>query len=306
VRTIALAITLFTLLVLTPFVQAQTAVTFESVQVQLWPEYDRPEMLVILNLELAADQTLPVEVSLPMPASAGSPLAVAVLEGSQLVTREFSLETEGDQTLVTILADSPVIRLEYYDPALSQQDQPRTYEFSWTSPYEVREFIVSVKQPVNASRMQITPLLGAGLQDEFDGLTTYNGSLGPVAPDREVSIALTYEKTDTTLAVDAFTPQTDGSPASSDVATIGGAGLPDWAWVMIAIGGAVLIGGVVYLYRINSVPASSRYRSKKKRATTGQSPAASAGKAGVFCHNCGKQSQAGDKFCRECGTRLRG
>lgn len=305
-RKIGLAIALLTLLVLTPAAMAQTPVTFETVQVQLWPEYDRPEMLVILSLELAADQTLPVEVSLPIPASAGSPSAVAVLEGNQLVTREFSLTTEGDQTLVTLLADFPVIRLEYYDPALSQQDQPRMYEYTWTSPYAVNEFFASVKQPVNASGMQISPSLGAGQQDQFDGLTTFTSSLGSVAADQEVLISLTYQKTDTTLSVDSFAPQSNSSPAGSEIATIGGTGLPAWAWVMIALGGVLLIGGGVYLYRLNIAPASSRYRSKKKRASGSKPTAPSPGKTGVYCHHCGQPSQTGDKFCRECGTRLRG
>jgi predicted amidophosphoribosyltransferase len=34
-------------------------------------------------------------------------------------------------------------------------------------------------------------------------------------------------------------------------------------------------------------------------------PAADTGKVN-FCHQCGERAQSGDKFCRNCGTALKG
>ena len=50
----ALLVTLFVV----PFsVQAQEQLLFEQVSVQIWPEYDSPDILVILNLQLATDES---------------------------------------------------------------------------------------------------------------------------------------------------------------------------------------------------------------------------------------------------------
>ena len=59
-------------------IHAQDEVRLAYLQVDLWPEYDRPEMLVILRASLAADVSLPVDVTFRIPAAVGDPNAVAV------------------------------------------------------------------------------------------------------------------------------------------------------------------------------------------------------------------------------------
>ncbi|MBP8950216.1 MAG: hypothetical protein KBG73_15340, partial [Candidatus Promineofilum sp.] len=52
-------------------VAAQTEVTqLDSLTVELWPDYDRPAMLVILTGTLPASATLPAAVTIPLPAGA--------------------------------------------------------------------------------------------------------------------------------------------------------------------------------------------------------------------------------------------
>ncbi len=48
--------------------QAQQAISFSSVVVDLWPEFDRPEMLVIYHLTLSPSVSLPADVTLQIPA----------------------------------------------------------------------------------------------------------------------------------------------------------------------------------------------------------------------------------------------
>ena len=94
-----LHLTLLFILVLgfTGSVQAQSGLVFDSVQIQFWPEYDQPFMLVIYSLELPVDQALPVEFSVRIPARAGEPTAVAVLAGNSLVTNEYTRTESGSQ-----------------------------------------------------------------------------------------------------------------------------------------------------------------------------------------------------------------
>ena len=71
-------IILFVLSIYIPSAQAQEAPRFETLTIDLWPEYDRPSMLVIYKGELSPAVSLPAEVTLRMPVEAGAPAVVAV------------------------------------------------------------------------------------------------------------------------------------------------------------------------------------------------------------------------------------
>ena len=288
-----IGIVLLFCLALATGVSAQSALTFDTVQIQLWPEYDRPSMLVIYTLEISPEVALPIEFTIRIPARAGEPHAVAVLENNQLMTAEYSSTAGGDWTEITMQASAPMVQIEYYDPALSQSDNPREFQFSWDFDYPIADLILSVKQPVNATNLLILPQLGSP-QDPGDGLLTYTASLGNLPSGETTALELSYQKADTVLAVDAFSQQAaaDGSSLASQ------GGLPTWGWVLIGAGAVLVFGGGFYLLNINRKAGSeSKYRQKKQSRSQTDT--------GIFCHQCGAQAHAGDKFCRECGTKLR-
>jgi len=301
------SILMFTLLlglILSVPAGAQSNLAVDVLQVQLWPEYDQPSMLVIYTMELSDTQPLPVDVTVRIPKSVGIPSAVAVLEDSTLVTREYTRAVDGDWAEITLQVDFPQIQIEYYDTALSQQDQPRKFDFRWLADYDVSNLIVSVRQPVNASGITITPSLGSGVQGS-DGLLIYSSSMGPVSGGQTFDLLLSYTKSDTTLSSLSGISSAPVSQSQPE-ATIGGP-LPIWAWGLIGLGVVVLVGGGILLYRSNqSYEYAGSYTRKKKQATSRRRPSSAGKTTGtVFCHNCGTQALAGDKFCRECGTKLR-
>ncbi len=231
-----------------------------------------------------------------IPASVGEPEAVTVLEADNVLRyREYTRSVDGEWAEITLLADFPFVQIEYYDPALSQQDSPRTYDFSWVADYNVGNLIVSVKQPVNATGMNIQPSLGVGSPDA-EGLMVYASSVGPVPAGQTFDLTLSYNKNDTLLATD------DPEPSSSIFDT-----LPSWAWALVGAGVLLLAGGGIMLFRSNKSggTASSYQRKKQRSRSRSSSPAKARRKSGVFCHQCGTQASSDDKFCRECGTKLR-
>jgi hypothetical protein len=72
-------------------------------------------------------------------------------------------------------------------------------------------------------------------------------------------------------------------------------------WVLVGIGGALIIAGVVAgvsMWRNNSRRSpGSRKRHERPREEKEAEV--------IYCHECGKRAQPGDVFCRTCGTRLR-
>jgi len=272
---------------------AQSSLAVDVLQVQLLPEYDQPSMLVIYTIQLSIDQTLPAEVSVRIPARVGDPMAVTVREADSVLRyREYTRTVEGEWSEITFLADFPLIQIEYYDTALSQKDQPRSYDFRWLSDFDINNLVVSVIEPVNTTGMNILPNLG-NVSESVDGLTIYNSNLGSWSAGETFDLTLSYTKNNTKLSV-------GGSSSSFFDA------LPPWAWALIGVGMLVLLGGGVIFVRNQSDNGRSTYRQKKQRKGSRRTTrSASRGKSKAFCHQCGSPAVAGDKFCRECGSKLR-
>ena len=255
-------------------------------------------MLVIYSCELPVEQILPVEFSVRIPARAGEPTAVAVLDGNSLVTNEYSRTENGDWAEITLVSDSTFIQIEYYNPALSQSDQPRTFEYVWDFDYPINDLIVSFKQPLNASDVVLQPELGSA-QAGSDGLNTYTTSFGSLPAGEAFKLEISYSKPDTALFTVPPSPPASESQTAESASPGIQSELPAWGWVLIGAGVVVLSGGAVYFLRgKQSLGTNSRYRQKKQRSGK------TAGKD-TFCHECGVKARPGDKFCRECGTKLR-
>jgi hypothetical protein len=76
---------------------AQAELRLEQLQIDLWPEHDRPEMLIIFRGTLSADVPLPASVTLRVPARVGEPDAVAYNDGSgDLLLATYSTATTDD------------------------------------------------------------------------------------------------------------------------------------------------------------------------------------------------------------------
>jgi hypothetical protein len=293
-KRLILAVILIGCLALVSSAGAQAVLGFNIVQIQFWPEYDSPEMLIIYTLELPAEQALPVEISVRIPARAISPTAVAVLQGNQLVTREYTLSEEGDWVVVTLVTDSPVIHLEYYDPLLSQSDQTRDFLFEWSFDYPVDELVIAFKAPINAANLTFSSDLGAP-ETGADGLDLYSASVGELRAGEKFSFSIQYQKPDDRLSTELQAqalPQAELQPVEQAAQDQ----FPDWGWYLVGAGAVILAGGGMYLWYINTPIAFSKYRQKKARSSVVRA---------VFCHKCGARSNSGDKFCRECGTKLR-
>lgn len=298
-KRLILAVFMIGCLALVPVVGAQAVLRFDVVQIQFWPEYDSPDMLVIYSFELPPEQALPIEMSVRIPARVISPTAVAVLEGNQLVTREYTLSVEDDWTVVTLVTDSPVIHLEYYDPLLSQSDQTRDFPFEWSFDYPVDDLVIAFKTPINAANVAFSSDLGAP-ETGGDGLDFYTASVGELPAGEAFSFSIQYQKADDSLSTKPQVqtlPQTDVQPVEPAEQNQ----IPDWGWYLVGAGALILAGGGTYLWYINTPTAFSKYRQKKARSSSSRS----SGKSAVFCHECGARSNSGDKFCRECGTKLR-
>src|SRR5690606_24866363 len=117
--------TLFYLLLLfilpASLVQAQTAVTLESLNVELWPDYDREAVLVLLTGTLPTGTALPVTITVPLPTVADFNVA-ATLNAANTMS-DHGVNPTVDPDAVTFSLTEQRFRVEYYQPYTAADNQ---------------------------------------------------------------------------------------------------------------------------------------------------------------------------------------
>lgn len=279
---------------------AQDDISLASVLVQVWPEYDQPAALVIINGRVSEEVATPVDLTFPLPEGA-TVHAVAYTEegGGQPLIAEFTETGEG----ITINSPSGVFLIEYYHDAIETEGDTRSYTAVWESPYEVGELVWEIQQPATASNLQVDGEVEATQTTDNVGLPALRVVHGPVAAGEIVSLGFRYTKTDNALSADEIALPTlpaTGEDAPAPVAQNGG---PSSVVTVLAfVGGLLLVAGAVVWYLRQTQPSARGGRRRIARRASPRGP--SRGGAKRFCTNCGEPLQPGDRFCRSCGQRV--
>lgn len=295
------------LAVITPArpVLAQQEISLQSLTVDIWPEYDKPDALIIYRMTLSAQVKLPAEMTLRIPRSSGQPTAVAEQTENGLFNIQFTpAGQDGDWLLFKFTTTLPQLQVEFYQP-ITRTDNFRSFTFGWPGDYPVTDLIVQIQQPPTASNMQIEGYTAQSAQGN-DGLTYHTISIGSVSGGQSIKLPFKYTKTDNSLTQPATFQQVtpaQANPSGGNNALNLTQVLP-WALAVLGIG--LIAGGVFWYMRGNRAPSAVQAAPRLRRRSS-EPVASQADSAGeIFCHHCGKRASGGDVFCRSCGTRLRG
>jgi hypothetical protein len=195
--------------------------------------------------------------------------------------------------------------VEYYQPLAIAETQ-RSFSYDWPGGQDLGLLTYEVQHPVGAQDMKIDPPPDSTVPRP-DGLLYSFAELGPVPGTETRQIQVTYQRESSALSID--TTGQSAPPVAGPAEPV--AGTPDViAWLPIGLAGIgvllVLVGGAFYWRsRRNGSGAAGRARHRPKQPDAPASgPALDT--SVVFCHSCGTQAAITDKFCRQCGTRLRG
>jgi len=290
-------------LVFTPWhTLAQGTPKLKSLGVDLWPEYDKPKVLVIYRIVVSPDTSLPVELTFRIPASAGEPNAVANLESNGTLTNlNYTRHVEGDSALISFTATMPEIQIEYYDPGLVKQGKDRQFEYRWSGDYAVDNMTIQLQQPVGASTASLSPAADSSVAGS-DGLTYYTKQVGALPAGQSFNLDVSYQKSTDTLSAESLqvqpsAPLAETPPTERAIITA----LP---WAVGVLGIALLVGGAFWYWQSGKKRASIQPR--RRHAPVAPEPREPALPEGyVYCHQCGNRAGPGDRFCRTCGTKLR-
>ena len=198
-----------------PAALAQNPLKFSSAEIDLWPEYDRPSVLVIYRITLAADTSLPADLTVRIPAAVGDPNAVAVKQADgTLVTVSYDRQVSGEWGLIKFTATAPEVQLEYYDPGLTKDKNARHFEFRWPADYATDMLAIQVQQPFDATNISISPNLG-GRNPGQDGLIYYSAQIGAIPAGQEFKLTVDYQKPTDKLSAESLKVQPGGTVAGA-------------------------------------------------------------------------------------------
>ena len=241
---------------------SEEAPRLENLTVALWPEYDRPAVLVTYRVQLATDVVLPAQIALPVPTHVGMPHAIARRgQDGNLYTATSTREVEGDWAKVTVMTDSPSLQLEYYAPILST-GEVRNFIFRWPGGLEIAQFEYEVLQPKYGSNLVVMPSPTNEYMTSF-GVMVQHAQLGALpATTQDTTIALTYnnptERLSVTPAEVPKVPSTLALPTAAEpkqptpTATEPSSGISSTQITLIVLGIAVAFIGGLWMGRNKS------------------------------------------------------
>ncbi len=266
-----------------------------SLNIEIWPEYDRPAALVILRAALAETVKLPAVVTLRLPAASGGPGAVAYSTTSDGNLLNLKHERAKSGEFITLKFEVPerFFHVEFYEP-IATGASARAYRYVWPGDLAVERATVVVQEPASSSEFSVEPRLER-LSTGQDGLRYRTADLGTLEAGKPLPIALKYTKLDANPskpktteqppAATAPAPAVAAVPIAAAPVAAATSGMPNWVLPLAAMALLGLLGVIFILWWWR------RQSAVAKPATQ-------------FCAKCGAAQTPGSRFCATCGAKV--
>jgi hypothetical protein len=277
-------------------VAAQDPNQLAQLKISIWPEYDRPNVLVLLDGTLAERTNLPRQVAVLIPS--GAELSVTTWQNPDgtFAPEQPSQSTDlGDgYTRVTFTITQSSYRVEYYADLLKGAPA-KTMDFVFKSQAAIAQATLEVQQPPQSTNFSITPPAQTFRTDP-DGFKYFSSQFANLAAGQLVTAQVRYSKADANPSVPpsalANPPANASAPASNSSTNV------FFLIALVVLGLTAVLGFLVWQRRnVSAAPAQTRPNARGKRRGSVRD--------GVFCPQCGHGLGAEDNFCPKCGTKRR-
>jgi hypothetical protein len=274
-------------------VDAQNEIAaIDSLTIELWPDYDRAAVLVLLTGLLPDDTRFPATVTVPLHENAQLN-AVARIDGRDGIMKDDISSIPGPSGMLMFITPDLRFRVEYYMPYTVNGNQ-RLFDYSWLADIAVNNLHLKIQQPKAATSFNVKPP-AIDIVTEGDGLTYHAFPPRAVLAGRKFSVHLEYEMTTTRLSANMLPSARAESQVSGELSPSATGSRINWAILAIIAGSLLTIIGVVWLIasrrnQINTHEPHSQKPQKQRRAE--------------FCRDCGEPVDKADKWCGQCGTNL--
>ena len=127
----------------------------DSLDIEIWPDYDKASVLVLLTGTLMGDTRFPASVTLPLPEAARLNAVARIDRKDGNMKDDIFSSTDPPGTLTFITPDLR-FRVEYYLPYTVNKNQ-RSFDYTWLAAISVNNFQLRVQQPTSASTLKTEP-----------------------------------------------------------------------------------------------------------------------------------------------------
>jgi len=284
----------------------EPAAVLEFLDVELWPDFDQPALLVLMTGALSNDVPFPATITLPLPEEATIHAVARVNASDEWIDMDFDDSIPGQ---ITLVVDDPGFHVEYYIPYESDGDL-RQITFSWLADMDVTQLLTKFQEPSSATDVTLSPEAMRALIGAYD--LRYHEIEGQAVPAGiPYTLEASYRMVRPELSAEGLAIQQppDSAPVIAQQGP-DGSDSSDFNWPMVLAATVAVLAFAAVAWLIYSGQNRKRRVIKPRPAarTRGRRSPADAGKStsrsnkSKFCHECGQPLDPADKFCRNCGT----
>ena len=275
----------------TGFAQNPVSV-IDALNIEIWPDYDKASVLVLLTGTLPGDTRFPASVTLPLPPAAQLNAVARIDSKDGNMKDDIFSSTDPPGTLTFITPDLQ-FRVEYYLPYTVNKNQ-RSFDYTWLAAVTVNNFQLRVQRPTSAITLNTEPAT-ENVVRSGDGFVYHTFPARAVPAGQPFSLHVDYKMTTAQLSATSLPPPNPSIQTPALPATPGtGAGI-NWALVTMVTGGLIII--VALIWQIARRRPRPNMRKPIDQRVEKQSRT-------EFCRNCGDPIDEGDRFCSGCGSEL--
>ncbi|MCH7819912.1 MAG: zinc ribbon domain-containing protein [Candidatus Marinimicrobia bacterium] len=263
-----------------------------SLKIDLWPEYDKPMVLVMIDGWIAESVELPIEVRLSVMEGGSVHMGCSITPAGGHIHESFKEGTDGDGNYVTFVLRERQFHLEYYYNSF--RDTPfRKFDYYFKSPFNISNVQVEIKEPLGSTGFILNPPSKFPMKNR-SGITIHSLNIGEVKIGEEIIISAEYSKNDlipSNKRVNKF---------SSTVDT--------YKFLTILFGSILFILLGYAAFRWSSAPSNTDKKHKKKsKKHKNRQPIMSKSTDQNrinFCFQCGNELKSPFHYCGVCGTKI--
>jgi hypothetical protein len=258
---------------------------FNNVHLWVYPEYDDPRLLVMLQGEIIGVQP-PATVRFLVPSaaemySAGSIDAQGQYSGGP-PQREPSVILGWDEISYDVTTDT--FRVEYYDPVITELPD-KTIVYRFRSLYPISSLHIVVQEPRQSSNYSISP--EGTLSTDSRGLSNHTYEYHDIESDSLISYSITYTKSN---PLPSLSIEDDESTNPILIVT--------------AVVGIILVFIVGFYLVKKSKPKNRAERKRIAQRASISSPRRKKHLPHRFCSQCGQPLDESSQYCQYCGAKL--
>lgn len=276
------------LLILATFVAALADVRVLNVSV--WPEYDHPGLLVIINGEFTEDTSFPAELTFNLPENVHAVLTMGTHEKADS-TIQFKVEG----TSVTVPFVQRLFQVEYYNRVMSE-DEHRDFSVQIDPQFSVLEHVtLYIQKPLAAQNFKMD-FDYESVETDPHGMNIYRKDLGTMKAGDTFTATVHYDNPGMQMSIEKLREMMGGnSETSSAEPEMINPGKNHLAWWLISgFAAAALI--ILLIFRKGD---TEQLLSPKKTVFAQKITSKK------YCTSCGGEILPVYKYCPWCGTKLK-